>query len=174
MKKQIILPVLSLVLFGIIAFGVSQVYAQSNGSNFYSGLVQAIAQKFGLDQGQVQAVVDQYYTQQKQNMQQNMQQREQDRLDKLVQDGKINATQKQAILDELAALKSKYNPADFKNMTADQRKQQFQAQQEEIKAWVQSQGIDQSYLMPGFGRGGRGMFGKGNWVKHQPSPVPAQ
>ncbi len=174
MKKKIILPVLGLILVSVVALGVNQVHAQSNGNNFYSGLVQAIAQKFGLDQGQVQAVVDQYHTQQKQNMQQNMQQREQDRLDKLVQDGKINATQKQAILDELAALKSKYNPANFKNMTADQRKQQFQAQQDEINTWAKSQGIDPSYLMPSFGKGGRGMFGAGRWVKHQPSPTPTQ
>jgi hypothetical protein len=121
-----------------------------------------IAQKFNLDQNQVQSVFDQYRTEQKQTMQQ----RELDRLNKLVQDKKITDAQKQAILDEQAALKTKYNPANFKSLTADQRKQQFQAEQDEIKTWANSQGIDPSYLMPGFGmHRGRG------WIKN-PTPTP--
>lgn len=171
-SKKVIIPIVAVFLVvGAAVLGVSQAHAQTS-QNPFSGLVQMIAQKFGLDQNQVQSAVNQYQQQQRQNMQQNLQQRQEDRLNKLVQDGKINADQKQAILNELAALKSKYNPANFKNMTADQRKQQFQAQQAEIKAWAQSQNIDLSYIMSGFGMGGMKGFRGGNWLEPKPSPSP--
>jgi len=173
-RKRIVLPVLGLMLAVVTVVSVNQVHAQADNTNFYSGLAQLVAQKFGLDQSKVQEVVNQYHDQQKQKMQENLQQREQDRLDKLVQDNKITAAQKQAILDELTVLKNKYNRSNFKGMTAEQRKQQFQAEQDEIKAWAQGQGIDPSYLMPGFGRGGKGMFGPGWANKDQPSPTPTQ
>lgn len=176
MQKKIIFPILGLILAGAVVAGVTQVKAQSNNNNPYSGLVQMIAQKFGLDQNQVQAVANQYRDQQKQNRQQTIEQREQDRLDKLVQAGKITDAQKQAILNELTALKNKYNPANLKSLTPDQRKQQFQAEQQEIQSWAKSQGIDPGLLMPGFGMGGvRGMHrGFGGWLKPQVTPTPVQ
>ncbi|MDO8497679.1 MAG: hypothetical protein Q7S61_04000 [bacterium] len=89
-----------------------------------------------------------------------MQDNENARLDQLVKDGKITTAQKQAIVDELAALKKKYDPSNLKTMTQDERKKQFQAQQDEIKSWAQSQGIDISYLRSGFKRMGKGHPGK--------------
>jgi len=70
----------------------------------------------------------------------------------------ITSAQETAIIAELATLRSKYNPANFKNLTADQRKQQFQNEQNEIKTWAQSNGIDPKYVMPGFGMAGQGGF----------------
>lgn len=150
---------------------VPYTYAQQPGTthvNFFQGLIETIAQKFGLSTTQVQSVVSEYQNQQKQNMQQNMQQHQEDRLNQLVKDGKITESQKKAILDQLALLKSKYNQDNFKNMTPDQRKQQFQGQQDEIKSWAATQGIDPSYVMPGFGMGmgkmrGGGMRHHGPW-----------
>lgn len=166
------MPTLAVVVLGgatLLSVGATQVHAQST-SNPFSNLVQMIAQKFNLDQSQVQSVVDNYKGQQKQKMVQNMQQREQDRLNKLVQEGKITDAQKQAILSELAALKTKYNPDNFKNLSADQRKQQIQAMETELKSWAQSQGINFAYVMPGFGMGG--MHRPGKWMQATPSATP--
>lgn len=180
-KKIVLLLLTVAIMGGVMMFGAGQVYAQTNGSPFskfvnpFTKLVQMISQKFGLDQGQVQSVFDRFHQERKQEMQQNAQQREQDRLNKLVQDEKITEAQKQAILDKLAELRSKYNPDNFKDMTVEQRKQQFQAQQDEIKSWVESQGIDPSYVMPGFGMGGRkGMGKQGGWFRNNLSPKPTQ
>ena len=141
--------------------------------NFFQGLVQFIAQKFGLDQGQVQSAVDDFRTQHKQQQEQQMQDRESTHLDTLVSQGKITAQQKQQILDEQAKLRSEYDPASFKNLTSDQRKQKFQQEQAEIQAWSKSTGIDAKYLRPGFMRFGRmRMFNR--WDKNlTPSVAPS-
>jgi competence protein ComGC len=168
MQKKRIVPILGVIVLGVMVFGVHQVYAQ--GSSMYTGLSQVIAQKFGLDQTKVQAVVDEYKQTQQTAMQQKIQQNESDRLNKLVTDGKITAAQKQAILDEQAKLKSEHPTGSNKNMTADQRKQASTAEQAEIKAWAQAQGIDISYLRMGFGMRGGG-FG-GHKPMTTPTPTP--
>src|SRR5581483_8794004 len=132
-----------------------------------SGLVQAIAQKFGLDQNQVQNVVDQYKTQHKSNMQQNMQERLKQRLDQAVKDGIINSTQEQALLDELSKLRSKYSIDSLKSMTPAQRQQAMKDQKTELENFAKSQNIDLSKLKLGFG--GRGMW-KRRWVKPSVTP----
>lgn len=169
MQKKYIVPILGVVALGATLFGAGRVYAQGN--TMFTGLAQAIAQKFGLDQTQVQSVLDQYRQTQQATMQQKRQQNEQDRLNKLVTDGKITAAQKQAILDEQAKLKSEYPQSSFKTMTADQRKQSMAAEQAEIKAWAQAQGIDASYLRARFGGGIRkGGFGQKSTTTPTPTP----
>lgn len=168
--KKIIIPIIAVAVGGATLLGTHQatVYAQTN--NNHSGLAQMIAQKFGLDQNQVQLIVDQYKQQHKTNLQQKMQQWEKNRLDQLVKNGKITQAQEQAILDELAVLKNKYNPANLKNMTPAQRKQQFQAEQADITSWAKSQGINPAYLMPRLRRAWmRGVIG--HW-SNTPTPTP--
>lgn len=156
LKKKILLPVLALALL-IGTVGGSVVHAQSNNQ---PSLAQMIAQKFGLDQNAVQSVVDQYRSNQKTNMQSKMQNRVKSILDQEVSQGKITSAQEQAILQELATLRSQNNP---------KTRQAFQNEQNQLKSWGQSQGINPS-LIPGFGRGfGRGMRG---WVKASPTPTP--
>lgn len=153
---------------GAAIFGTGMVFAQSS-NNPESGLVQAIAQKFNLDQTQVQGVFDQFRSTQKANMTQKMQQMEDQRLTNLVTQGKITNDQKTAIETELAALKAKYL-ANLGSLTPDQRKQAMQNYQNDLKSWASSQGIDQSLLAPKFDLGmGRRGFGKG-WHNMSPKP----
>ncbi|MCL5409799.1 MAG: hypothetical protein M1607_02995 [Patescibacteria group bacterium] len=177
LSKKLLLPALAVAILTIGVMGASVVNAQTP-DNHLAGLVQAISQKFGLNESQVQAVVDQYQQQQKANFQANAQQRLTDRLNQAVTDGKITDTQKQAILDELAKLQSEYSPSSLKAMSADQRKQTLQQEQDEIQSWAQSQGIDPSYLRPGyFVKGGRGWFGEhsiGPSVTPTATPTPTQ
>jgi len=102
---------------------------------------------------------------------------EKTRLDKLVSSGKITADQETAIINELAALNTKYN---LSSLTGAQRKTQMQAMQAELKTWAASQSpsINLAYLMPfggGFGgpRGGMGGRGfHGQWTKPTVTPTP--
>ena len=116
--------------------------------NFFSQLVTFIAQKFGFDKTQVQTAVTQFKQQKQATNQQNMQNREKVRFDQLVKDGKITQTQEDLILKELTDLRTKYNPANFKNLTQAERQQQMQTEQTELKTWAQANGIDPTILMP--------------------------
>ena len=165
--------VLTAALAGTAIFGVSLVHAQTDNNNRFSGLVAAIAKKFNLDQTQVQAVVTDYQNTERTQMEQKRQQMETDKLTKLVTDGKITETQKQAIITEMAALKAKYNPSNFKDLTADQRKTQMQTEKDEITAWAKANNIDKKYLMMGRGPGFDGGMGKhGDFQGKSPMPTP--
>jgi hypothetical protein len=110
-------------------------------------LIETIAQKFGLDQNKVKAIVNDYQTQQKKRMQKNMEKRQEDKLSQLVKNGKITDAQKQAIIKEMAALKAKYNPETMKNLTPEQRKTQRDEMRNEILSWAKANSIDESYMM---------------------------
>lgn len=150
-SKKIIIPVFAVVTTGVAAFGISQVHAQTNTTPF-SGLAQAIAQKFNLSQSDVQTVINTYMQQQKQTKLQNMQNRLKKKLDQEVQQGKITSAQETAIINELQALKNKYSPSALKTLTPQQRQQAIKNMQSDLKTWAQQQGIDTT-LIPGFGLG---------------------
>ena len=72
------------------------------------------------------------------------------------------------------ALRTKYNPANFKNLTEQQKKQQIQDEQAEIKVWASTNNIDPKYV--GIGSRGFGRMGMdekfGKWYKPTPTPTP--
>ena len=158
-KKIITITAVSVLLIIAGVFGGS-VYAQTSipakRGNIFSELVDFVSQKLGLKKEQVQTVMNEFQTQKKQQMQQNAQKREQNRFDNLVKTGKITEAQKTAILNELTQLRNKYNPANLKDQTQEERKTQMQNMQAELKAWAKSQGIDPALITPDFGGiGGR-------------------
>ena len=134
-----------------------QVYAQTNSSP-WSSLTQIIAQKFGLDQNKVQEVVDQFHQQKRQDMAAKMSQKHQEWLNALVKEGKLTEAQKTAILNKLQELKNKYNREGWKNLTPSERKDQAQKELQEFKSWMETQGIDPSYVKPGWGKWGMHRF----------------
>jgi len=183
-SKKLMVPLTMLVVLSSLLFIAPAAHAQSSGgsnTNFFSGLINYIAQKFGLDKTQVTSAVNDYKNQNKPTPRPTLtpdqiQAREKARLDKLVSAKTITSAQEQLILDEETALRTKYNPANFKNLTPDQRKQQFQQEQTDIKTWATANNIDPKYLMPGFGGpmmgGMHGRGGFGNWNKVTPTPTP--
>ena len=170
--KKIMLPAFAVTVIGAGIIGVTPVHAQTVTSTpavshpyFFNEMVDFISQKFGLDKSKVQSAMTEFHDKKKTEMLQHMQQREQDRLTKLVTEGKITETQKQAILKKLSSLKDKINADTLKNMTPDQRKQYMQTQRDELKTWAQSQGIDPSLLQPGLGR-------RGGWLRNDVKAAP--
>jgi type I site-specific restriction-modification system R (restriction) subunit len=171
LDKKKILPLVTVIVIGSAVFGLSatQARAETN-NNPFSGLIQFISQKLGLDQNKVNAVVDEYHTQQQKTRQQTAQQREKERLDKLVQEKKITADQQKAIIAKLAELRTKYDPSKTKELAQDERKKQMDAKQAEIKAWAKEQGIDEQYVLLFGGPGGqRDNIGRGEGHKGFPS-----
>ncbi len=148
------IPVVAVAIGGATLFGFSQAaQAQTNSSR--EDLVKAIAQKFNLDQAQVQSVFDQH----KDERQKEMKQRVEDRLAQAVKDGKITEDQKTKILAKIAELKTKHDSDEFKNMTFDEKKTAMKKAHDDLQTWAKEQGIDTSYFMIGFG-GHHGGWGK--------------
>jgi hypothetical protein len=190
MNKQKMLTSLTVVILtGSTLLAVPQAFAQSSGTsprmNFFQELVQFFSQKFGLDKTQVKTALTDFKQQRKASetprptqTSQQIADREKTRLDKLVADGKISSDQETAIINELAAIRTKYNIEPGNTQTAEQSKTQMTAMREEIVSWAKSQGIDSSYVMPEVGIGNRpDMEGRGKGLGGHPgtiSPTPAQ
>ena len=182
--KKLVIPVAVVLLLGSTFFVTPQANAQGFGmghANFFSGLVQFFAQKFGLDKTKVQSAVNEYQhnyslTPRPTLSPDQIKTRAQGRLDALVKAGKITSDQEKAILSELDSLRSKYNMNDLMNQTPDQRRSMFQSLQNDIKTWAQSQNIDPKYVLGGFGIRGFGrreMMGvHGRFGMWSPSTTP--
>jgi hypothetical protein len=164
-KKYFIYAVLSAMAFVIFGAIYTTVKAAEN-SNPMNDLVKAIAQKFNLNVGDVQAVFDE----QKTEMETKFQQEFADRLAKAVSDGKL--TQAQADLltakcTEILAQKEAQK-TNIEKMTQEERRESQEAmktQAESLKQWAKDNNIPQEYLMfLGFGvgrdRGGSGFNGR--------------
>lgn len=157
-KRVVLSSVAVIAIAGMFMFAQGQAHAQTPATtNPLTKLAQMISQKFGLDQGQVQSVVDQFHSERKAERQTKKQERLEERLTQLVKDGKITDAQKQAIIQKHNELATKYASMDWKNLTVDERKQKMQQMHDEIASWAKSQGLDLSILMPGFGM--KGMWG---------------
>lgn len=153
LSKKILIPVFSLVIVGasLVGGGYGFASAQSNNTPF-SGLSEEIAQKFHLNQSDVQSVIISYMQQHKQIMMQNRQKRVKERLDQEVQAEKITSDQESAIIKELTSLKNNYTSSSFETMTPAQHQRAMQNRHNELEAWAKTQGIDPS-LIPDFGDG---------------------
>ena len=110
-------------LSGIAGIGI--VSAQASGGQ--SDLVAKIAEKFNLNQGDVQAVFDEEHAARQAERQAQIS----DHLQSLVDDGTITTDQKSAIEAKQAELKT-----------------QRESDRSELEAWASDNGIDLKYLRP--------------------------
>lgn len=150
--------IVAIMLVSTLMISGSSVLAQTptgtqKHPNFFQGFVEMISQKFGLDKGKVQTEVNDYKDKKFTEMEKNREDRESKRLDQLVKDGKLNESQKTALLAEFSALKKKYIPSDSQTQTQEQRRDQFEAMKAEFETWAKSNGIDASILRTGPVRG---------------------
>jgi len=152
--KKNIIALLMVVLLGLTV--LSPIYAADNNKqeNFFTQFVNYISQKFGLNKTQVQTAVDEFKQENKKEVQKNAQDREKTRLDELVKQGKITQEQETAILNELKTLREKYITQNNQNLTQEERQKQRQAEQDELKAWATTNGIDYLIIMPQYPTGG--------------------
>lgn len=163
MKKKYILyaiiPAVALALTG----GVIYANTVQNPQGPMAGLVSKIAQKFNLNESDVQTVFNEYRSgmqanrqQHQQDIQSQMQQSFEDRINQAVSDGKLTQDQANAIIAKKAELQTQTQTT----------REQMQTIQQNLKQWAADNNIPQGYLNFGgfgFGRGhwGPGFMGKG-------------
>lgn len=155
-KKFLVIPILFLGLAGVIAsYGIAKADNTSTGP--YATLIQKIAEKFGLNQTEVQAVFDEARGEQMAQMQEQNRERFQEQLDNMVENGKITSAQEASILAKHEEAQTQMQA--MQGLTAEERKTAMEALREEMKTWAETNGIDMPFMMMGgFGaRGGKGM-----------------
>ncbi len=154
----------ALAVAGIVGSSVVATSAMANestsGQGRMSGLVEMIAQKFNLNQDEVQAVFEQ--AREEQHAQHQAQELE--RLEALVEEGTLTQEQKVLITAKQAELKASQESQkeSFQDMTLEERQEAMETQKAELEAWAQENGIDITLLQQGRrGAGGPGGRGPG-------------
>jgi len=151
-KHKLAIATLAVIITaGTGAFAIGRASADTSTQ---PSLIQMIAQKFGLNQSDVQAVVTQYRQERQAQMEANFKAK----LDADVTAGKITAAQETLIINERQSLQSERTSqaASFKTMTPAQRQAAMQKNRADLTAWAKQNNIDVQYLFGGFGRMGMG------------------
>jgi len=130
-------------------------------SNFMSGFVTAISQKFSLSETEVQAVFTEQAEKQHAEMEAKFTANFAEKLSTAVTEGKLTQTQSDLITAKQAEIKTQREA--LKNSDVKPTKEEMQAQMEDLKTWAEANNIPNEYLMLGGhrGKGGHGPFGKG-------------
>lgn len=161
LQKKIMLPVIGIAILGSTLFGAQYVSAQDATSS--SSIVQKIAEKFNLNATDVQKVFDEEHAARSAERQAAFEKN----LSQAVTDGKITATQKDAIAKKFAAMKTGKS-ADheaFKSMTDEERQKAMETKKQELADWASEIGLTTEVLQEVLGRKGgmgfHGGFGRG-------------
>lgn len=149
MKKIMIIPVAAVAIGVALLLGAKTVSAQTGKPDFHQALVQKIAQKFGLNQNDVQQVFDEHHAEMKTQMRTQMDAKVEASLTKDVTDGKITEAQKQIILAKYKELADKKQTEfqNMKGMTPEQRKAAMETEKQELLDWAKQNNLDVNYLM---------------------------
>ncbi|MCU0653289.1 MAG: hypothetical protein MUD10_03450 [Candidatus Pacebacteria bacterium] len=157
--------VVAVALLCLIGAGAGAAYAATDtaGSNPVSGLAAAIAAKFNLNTGDVQAVFDEQRSKmesqrrsQMVGMEAQRQQESKDVLAKAVAGGKLTQAQADLIAAKEGELSAAKKSLDGK--TFQERRTAMQAQEKSLQQWLKDNNIPAGYLSCGAGAG-RGVVG---------------
>lgn len=144
-KPLLVAGVVGTIGAGTLATG-AVVNAQSGAerAGSMSGLVDKLASTFNLDKTKVQEV----FEQQRSEMEQQREIKMNERLQVLVDEGKLSGAQKTAIMAKLKELKEnrQENMNEFKNMTKEERKSAMDEKRTELESWADEQGVDLNEL----------------------------
>lgn len=161
MKKQLLVAGAVTTIGAAALAGGAAVHAETatstSSTNPMSGLVSAIANKFHLNEADVQKVVDD----QRSQMQQERETELKDEIAQLVKDGKLTQAQVDAINAKRTNLEKQRQATmsqdETKSSLSSDRKAQQEARKTELDQWLKDNGIDAkyAYLVMG-GRGGHG------------------
>jgi len=177
MKKKSKIITGAIITICLMATGFGIVKATSGSNNPMSGLITTIAQKFNLNESDVQTVFDGYKTQMNTEREarrtETQAQRQQEfttRINQAVTDGKLTQTQANAILAKMTELQTQKE--ELENKTPEERRTIMKERMDTLKQWMTDNNIPQQYCpFMGFGMGkgmggfegrGHGMFNNSN------------
>jgi len=149
-KKILIISAALIIVIGIGVVGSNIVTAEND--NPHGTLVQKLTEKFGLDEGQVQAVFDEA----KEERHEDIKEKKEAYFENLVSEGTITDEQKTLLIQKFGQLKEekKGKWEDYKNLSFEERKNLKMDHKEDLEKWAEENGIDLQDLFVGFGHKG--------------------
>ncbi len=160
MKAKIILPAIALGTVAIVGWNsVGMVSAHGGDGDYGQTLVQRITERFGLNQTEVDQVVEEFRNERHDEMEA--------RFEQMINDSDLTDAQKQAVLAKHEEIQQKIEALRDQDLDRDAMKEEMDAIHDEMRAWAESEGIDLSEFrfgqMDGSGRSeGRGQgIGRG-------------
>ncbi len=173
-KKQLIATTAAILVTGSL-LGARLTFAQESG-NPMSTLVAKIAQKFDVDQAEVQSVFDEFQTEREQARQAETEAK----LTQAVTDGTITESQKQAILSKIEEMHvNRPDPSTATQLTDAERQAEREARKTEMDTWLKENGLTMEtfHKVTDMGRG-KGMGGPGHGMRpmteQEPSELPTE
>ena len=133
MKRKITLALAAITLLGSLGYGATIAVVRADEAQGHP-MIQALAERFGLNEDEVEEVFDEIRA----DRFAQMQQAHEDGLNQAVEDGVITQEQKNALLAK-----------------HEEKSQERQQHREEMQAWFEEEGIDHEALkeyMGGFGK----------------------
>lgn len=157
MKKNLMITGLTVAALTVGILGAGTIYAQAETQTTTNPIVQRIAERFNLNQADVQEVFDTHRTE----MQQEHQKLLEEKLNTAVSEGKITEEQKATLLERM---NQKHEAIEeFRDLTREERHERMEQKREEFQNWLTENNIDLEELDLGmkFGRGGP----KAGWAR---------
>lgn len=124
LTKKIIIPVVFLAIAGVALIGGTQAFAEENGKT--TTLAQKLATRFNLNQDEV----GQFFEEVHREKSEEMKVRFEERLSQAVAKGEITEAQKKLIMDKHSEMRTSMENG-----------------REELKAWLEENGISEEYFM---------------------------
>lgn len=130
------------------SLGAGAVYAASNGSTAggqMTGLVSAIAQRFGLNESDVQAVFDAERAEMQTAREEERDTRFSERLTTAVAEGRLTQAQADLITAKRAELEE--GRTSLEGLTGEERRTAMQAERAALRQWAEDNGIPMEFCM---------------------------
>ena len=155
------LAITSAVIAGVVGAGATAIHAASNDTttrpNPMANLVTAIAQKFNLNQADVQKIFDEQQTQMREKMETRQVEQQKERLTQAVKNGKLTQAQADLILAKQAELKTFHE--SLKGKTPEEARATMEAKKTELQQWAKTNNIPEQYVIGPMGGSPRGEHG---------------
>lgn len=145
-RKYLVIPV-ALGMVAIIALSGASTVSAFQRSRNSEDLSAAIAQRFGLNQEDVQATVDEFKEQRIQEHHDQMTDHFADRLAAAVEEGKITQGQMNAILDKHDEMFDRMVELEEQDLSREDIRELKADLHDEFEIWAHENGIDMSELM---------------------------
>ena len=161
MRNKVIIPTITLSLLAASIISVKTAQAFMGGDGNYSSMAQKIAQRFGLDQSEVETLFQEERDARQAQRQADFEQR----LNQALADGQITAEQKQLILEKHTQLQSQRQAQaeNWQELEPEERKELMETHRQELQNWAEENGIDIKFFQQGkSGQAGRGGMKRGS------------